>query len=430
MTKRNVSIVVGMAAGSEAKGKLVSILAPKYQVLVRTGSVNAAHTTYVGDKPRAWHLIPCGALHAPGAWLVLGAGAQISVEHLMREIDWLKSADAWVNFTTGRPRLVIDPNATIIEPIDIFAENGWADVCGPQWYAPTTCEFHEGVKAPDGHEKAAKTCEGCNLYPKESLHRALGSTTHGSGYNLIRKLARVAPDGVNAGLLRDKNGNPVPKVKTAMEVPELQEYIRDTAMLLNEWNDAGLKIMLEGTQGSALSMHHSGYWPKSTSRDCNASNWLMEAGLSPATVDKVYGVTRTFPIRVFGNSGPLGTEITWEDVTRHYYDLPSDLSDKDLETWLKDNNKKMICEITTATKRRRRVFMFSESDFLRSMAINRPDELMLSFVDYLSSQDFGKTEWNQLSRTSRDWITSIESKLGVHFKYLSTGPLTEQVVVR
>src|SRR5689334_19002386 len=109
MTKRNVSIVVGMAAGSEAKGKLVAHLAPQFDVLVRTGSVNAAHTTYLGNKPRAWHLIPCGALHAPGAWLVLGAGAQLSIEHLMREIDWLKTDNAWYHPTARVPRLLIDP---------------------------------------------------------------------------------------------------------------------------------------------------------------------------------------------------------------------------------------------------------------------------------------------------------------------------------
>lgn len=427
---KNVSVLVGMAGGSEAKGKLIAHLAPTFDIMVRTGSINAAHTTYHNGKGYPWHLIPCGALQSPNSALVMGPGAQLDEKIMEREIGWLKDNNQFFMPDGKTPRLRIDPHATVIEPIDVFAENGWADVCGPQWFAPTTCEFHEGVKAPNGAAKVAKTCEGCNLYPEASLHKALGSTTHGSGYNLIRKLARIDPDGVHAGLLRDNKGNKVPRAKTAAEVEAFKPYLCDTVEYLNRSNDEGKKILLEGTQGSILSVHH-GYWPKTTSRDTNASNWVMEAGLAPTVVEKVYGVTRTFPIRVFGNSGPFGApEVSWEDVTRHYYDLPADMSDEDLNKWLADNGKELLCEITTATKRRRRVFLFSEYDFKRAVMLNRPDEMMLSFVDYLNYTDFGKSRWEDLSLQARDWIESLESKLGVHFKYLSTGPDNHQTIIR
>jgi adenylosuccinate synthase len=414
-----------MAAGSEAKGKLLGKIADKYDYMVRTGSTNAAHTVYYKGKGYPWHIIPCGALTNQRAKLVLGAGMQLEVSRLWVEIQWLKDNDAWL--VDGKPRLTIDPGATIIDEIDKFAENGWSNVCGPEWFAPTTCKVHEGTVNFGGDAKTAKTCEGCEKYPKDSLHRALGSTTHGCGYNLIRKLARVAPNGVDAGLLRDNHGNPVPRVKTVAEVPELAEFVCDTAMQLNEAVDRNEAILLEGTQGSVLSMHH-GYWPKSTSRDTNASNWVMEAGLSPVTVRRVYGVTRTFPIRVFGNSGPFGApEISWEDVTRQYYGLGTDV---DLDGWLKTNGKELLCEITTATKRRRRVFMFSEKDFKKAQALNRCDEVMLSFVDYLCVDDAGKSRWEDLSRSSRDWIETLEAKIGFKFKYLSTGPDEHEFIVR
>ena len=429
-TNKVVDVLIGMAAGSEAKGKLIGVIANDYDVMVRTGSTNAAHTTYYKGKGYPWHLIPCGALTNQRAWLVLGAGMQLEVDRLFKEISWLQDNNAWLHPETGTPRLLIDPKATIIDPIDLFAENGWQEVCGPQWYAPTTCEFHEGTKSPDGAVKVAKTCEGCSDYPKDSLHRALGSTTHGCGYNLIRKLARVAPDGIHAGLLRDNKGNPVPRVRVATDIPELAPFFCDTEAFLNQQVDLGNLILLEGTQGSVLSMHH-GYWPKSTSRDTNASNWVMEAGLSPVTVRKVFGVTRTFPIRVFGNSGPFGSpEITWEEVTKQYYGLNMQMPDDELNAWLKANGKEMLCEITTATKRRRRVFKFSEVDFKRAYQINRPEEMMLSFVDYLNVNDFGKSRWEDLTAGSQTWITGLEKRIGKKFKYLSTGPDEKHLIIR
>ena len=134
---------------------------------------------------------------------------------------------------------------------------------------------------------------------------------------------------------------------------------------------------------------------------------------------------------MFGNSGPFGSpEITWEQVTKQYYGLDQSTGDAELSQWLKDNGKEMLCEITTATKRRRRVFEFSIPDFRRAYNINRPEEIMLSFVDYLNEQDFGKNDWESLTLTTRQWILSLESKLGVTFKYLSTGPANEHIIVR
>src|SRR5271167_1403595 len=110
-TNRTVTIVVGLQAGSEAKGKLISVIAPEYDALCRSGSINAAHTTYYKGKPYPWHQIPCGALHAPKAKIVLGAGAQISPEYLTKEIQWLKDNDCFLEWDSKKPRLYIDPQA-------------------------------------------------------------------------------------------------------------------------------------------------------------------------------------------------------------------------------------------------------------------------------------------------------------------------------
>ena len=70
--------------------------------------------------------------------------------------------------------------------------------------------------------------------------------------------------------------------------------------------DSGKKVLVEGTQGSGLSVYHSTFYPKATSRDTNAAGFISEVGLSPRLVSEIVLVFRTFPIRVAGvQAGPL-----------------------------------------------------------------------------------------------------------------------------
>lgn len=450
---RTVTVVVGLAAGSEGKGKIVSKLAPEFDdgALVRTGGPNAAHTVIWRDQGYAFHQIPCGALHAPKAKLVFGAGAQIDIEVLNREIEILKKAGVW-----SEDRLIIDPQATIIDQHDKIAENGGQmPLCGDDYHHPRDCSIHNhnseelsdlvelsphqdedgsrfvtpggtefGFRYTDKHAQLANkktgTCLGCPALPAESAWAKIGSTTHGAGANMIRKARRNTKMVLTSGEVVRSMGErrleriDLNEVKLAAHVTELHKYIVDgsTASFLNKMVDDGRKIMVEGTQGAMLSLHHA-YYPYCTSRDTNVSNWLMEAGLSPFVVERVVGVTRTFPIRVAGNSGPMsGKEVTWDEVTE------SAKSDRVIE------------EVTTATKRRRRVFLFGVRDFELALAINRPNCLALTFVDYLSASDYGKSRWNDLSKESKQWIVQLEARTGCFFDFLSTGPNPEHTIAR
>lgn len=512
---RCVDITVGLQAGSEGKGGLVSVIAPDYKALVRTGGPNAAHTVYFNGHKASFHQIPCGALHAPDAKLILGANAQIDIEYLVEEIALLKKHDKWLD-SNGKVRLIIDPQATIIDPIDKIAENGGRmPDCGEIYFHPRDCEIHNtefkdsivddqmivnmiSVERARGKfdscmvTKDAGTCMGCPMLPKDSAWSKLGSTTHGAGANLIRKIARGTKIAVMVGQrpkrksgfwawivewFEDKTAGvkeftqkfyeeiEVEPVRLANDDEFLQQFIGDTVQIMNRMIDDGEAIMLEGTQGAMLSLHHS-YYPKCTSRDTNAANWCSDAGISPLAVRNVFGVARTFPIRVAGASGPLsGTEIDWDEVAEHATEKPikkwrrqlSDIEDilkngtfsasdthteleyagKRVSEWrseAEDLRKKIkeveIVEVTTATKRKRRVFLFGEDDFKKAIDINRPNCLTLTFVDYLNIEDFGKASWDSLSQRTRDWITTLESKMGVFFKYLSTGPKPEHTIIR
>ena len=92
----------------------------------------------------------------------------------------------------------------------------------------------------------------------------------------------------------------------------------DTAGLLLTTleHDPRARIVIEGTQGYALGLH-SGRYPKCTSSNCRAIDFLAMAGISPWAAKsalRVWVALRTHPIRVAGDSGPMLKETTWEEL--------------------------------------------------------------------------------------------------------------------
>lgn len=179
---------------------------------------------------------------------------------------------------------------------------------------------------------------------------AIGSTQKGVGSALSRKIMRTA--------------------KLARDCEELQPFI--VRIDLNSRLAVGCPVLVEVPQGQSLSIN-GGFYPHTTSRDCNVTQAMNDAGIHPRFMGKCVMVMRTYPIRVghsrpdvvnegdFGHSGPVypdQRELTWEMIGR-----PP--------------------EFTTVTKRMRRVFSFSAHQLRESMSVLRPDVVVLTFCDYL-----------------------------------------------
>lgn len=435
MVNRCVDAVIGLQFGSEAKGKMMSVLGDnKYKALVRNGGCNSAHSAYANGKKFLFHLLPCGSITFPDAKLVLGANAQIDLEYLQKEINVLKENNCWLG-TDGKPRLVIDKNAVLVNKVDKIAESGGKlPGCGELYSHPRDCIIH--------NEELHGSCIGCEKLSKDSAWVKLGSTTHGCGALSIRRILRGTKMAALAGQPFYLKKYLMSKLPEEMELDEFvmqviengpvtdwsgfvdstpveyadeneftKPFVTDTVDLLNRMVDNNELIMLEGTQGILLSLYH-GYRGKTTSRDTSVANWCAESGLSPLTVREVYGICRTYPIRVAGDSGHMGEEITWDDVTK-FAESPEP-----------------IIEQTSATRRVRRVARFNDVDFRRALYIVRPTKFMLTFADYLHYSDSGKGKWEDLTEKSRKWITDLESKMNIHFDYISTGPKQEDTIFR
>ncbi len=250
-------------------------------------------------------------------------------------------------FGIGKDRLVIDENAVIISSKDIEAET----------------QIKENISS---------TAQG------------VGVATAGN------ILARLLGD--------DKH-------KAKNFVKELRPFLGSTHNELEKLFNEGKRVLLEGTQGTTLSLQH-GIYPYVTSRDTTASGCLSEAGISPRRVRKIIMVTRTYPIRVGGNSGPfLSNELTMEEISKR--------SGKDLEVLKKT-------EITTTTKKDRRIAEFSWSLFRKSCELNSPTDIALTFTDYISVKNEKARRYHNLTEDTRRFIEEIESCAGVKVSLIGT----------
>jgi adenylosuccinate synthase len=168
------------------------------------------------------------------------------------------------------------------------------------------------------------------------LRERLSSTLCGVGSAVARRALRAS----DVQLASD----------AAMTEPWLRPFIVDVSEEANSAVDRGRKVLLEGTQGSGLSLYHSPHYPKTTSRDTNAASFASEVGLSPRLISEIVLVFRTFPIRVAGSqAGPLLDELTWEQLQ------------------VESNSPFPLHEYTSVTQKLRRIGRFDWESALRAL---------------------------------------------------------------
>lgn len=348
-----VDVLMDLSFGSSAKGHVIEDLLKyrKYTSSIRTGATNAGHSLSYKGKMYSVQTIPCAWVD-PNVKLFLGAGCFIQKSLLEKEIAMINEA---IPEADVRDRLFIDYRATILEDQDVEAEN-------------------DGV----------------------GMNKEMGSTAHGCGAILIRKLWR----GHNHEIphrMADEKEYAVEKGLTVV----------DTIEMLNKEDEV---VLLEGTQGTMLSIHTTPYYPYCTTRECTASGYLSECGFSPFDVRDVIGVIRSFPIRVHGNSGDTsGEELTWGQI--------SEIAGVTITP-----------ERTTVTKLVRRIFTFGDKDFAHAIRINKPTKLALSFADYLAPDIVDQTDQTKIPAESRqklqDFVDMLENKGRAPVFWIGTSPTT------
>ncbi len=226
---------------------------------------------------------------------------------------------------------------------------------------------------------------------EKKLVDTIGSTGQGVGEATARRI-----------LKREKS------TKLAKDVDSLKQLIKPTIEVLEEAYRTGKSILLEGTQGSSLSLYHGAY-PYVTSRDTNVSGCLAEAGIPPRMVRKVILVCRTYPIRVEsplqGSSGPLKSDIEWKVIAERSGIPVEELQKK---------------EKTSTTKKKRRVSEFCWDQFHKSCLLNMPTDIALTFVDYFSVENRECCRFDQLSLETKEFCNELEKVAGCRVSLFSS----------
>jgi len=196
------------------------------------------------------------------------------------------------------------------------------------------------------------------------------------------------------------------------DVSWLGQLITNVSDETNSALDQGKSVLVEGTQGFGLSLYHSDSYPKATSRDTTAAGFLSEVGLSPLLVTEIVLVFRTFPIRVAGEqAGPLKDEISWDIVQKESgYQYP-------------------IQEMTTVSKKLRRVGRFDWDLAARAMLVNRPTKIAVNGLDYLDHNDRKCGSTANLSMSSRQFVEQLYKRLDTEITYVGVGPALEELLV-
>ena len=190
----------------------------------------------------------------------------------------------------------------------------------------------------------------------------------------------------------------------AKDFDTLSPLIADVPEEINSALSANENVLVEGTQGTFLSLWH-GTYPFVTSKDVTASGICADIGLGPTKVDEVIVVFKSYVTRV--GTGPLAKELSLEEA-----------------------EKKNWSEFGTVTGRQRRAADFDFDLARRAIMLNGATQISITKLDVLFTDCAGKTSFDELSEDAKSFIKNIENELNTPVTIIGTGPGIDDVVDR
>jgi adenylosuccinate synthase len=296
------AIIVGMQWGDEGKGKIVDLLCPAFDGVVRyQGGHNAGHTVKFRDRHFALRLIPSGILH-PGKACFMGNGMVIAPDAFLEELGQLAASGVSVD-----DRLFVSNRAHVLLPFHAAVDQAREAAGGSNRIGTTS----RGI-GPAYESKASRYgIRTCDLKAPDLAERL----------HILRRRAdmELAALGTPEAPPAAASGHPAPPGHTresGVEVTvdrchawaeRLAPHLRDTEQLLNSWIDAGKALLFEGAQGTLLDVDH-GTYPYVTSSNSTAGGACTGTGVPPTRIDGAIGVLKAYTTRV--GDGPFVCELT------------------------------------------------------------------------------------------------------------------------
>jgi len=193
-------------------------------------------------------------------------------------------------------------------------------------------------------------------------------------------------------------------LKLAKDIDSLAMYLDDIPNQVNFALDRKENVIVEGTQGTFLSLWH-GTYPFVTSKDVTASAICADVGIGPKSVDEVLLVFKAFVTRV--GEGPLKNEIAPEKAVA--------------KGWQ---------EVGTVTGRQRRAAEFDFDLAKRSIMLNSATQLGITKLDVVFPECAHMQSYADLSSPAKFFIKNIEDQLKVPVTLIGTGPDVYDIIDR
>ena len=193
-------------------------------------------------------------------------------------------------------------------------------------------------------------------------------------------------------------------LKLAREIDVLSLYLEDVSSSVNYALDNKENVIVEGTQGTFLSLYY-GEYQYVTSKDVTASGICSDVGIGPKKVDEVLVVFKSYVTRVGG--GPLQDEISREEAEKR--------------GWL---------EYGSVTGRERRSSPFDMNLAKKAIRLNSATQLAITKLDVIFPETSGIREFNKLSEKAKKFIHNIEAETGVKVILIGTGAELNDIIDR
>ena len=269
------TVVVGSQWGDEGKGKIVDVLGPEADAVVRfNGANNAGHTIVHEGVHYIGHFIPSGALN-PQSLIVLAQGMGIEPRVVWEEIH------SFPERLHIKDRLWISPLAHVITPMHIYDDNRH------EKSGKGVGSTKNGVR-PCYEDRAGR--RGVRLgdvifQPRQAMERLEAQIKH---WNYPEQNASQVFFQLQEQVLRLQDN--------FTNVPELLHTLRAT----------GRNILYEGAQGALLDVDY-GTYPFVTSSHTTAGGVCIGAGVGPKTIDEIVAIVKCVQTRV--GEGPFPSEL-------------------------------------------------------------------------------------------------------------------------
>lgn len=383
--KGKVTVVLDSQAGSCGKGKFIGYLAGKTnpEIAINNFMSNAGHTCVLDNgTPIMTQHLPTSVVSS-NTTLIIGPGAAITPKILFDEI--IKYADL-----IGNRQIIINPRAVAI--------------------------LDKHVKTEQEVLRSGSTFKGCGAAQADKVMRQ--AILFGEWYKeWTHNWAKA--DGIG-----DYDGYTFEQVRHIIRhiiIDDTMDYINDTI-------DVGGNVIIEGSQGCDLDINYGLSYPNTTSRQCHAGQLVADCGISPRLVTDIIMIMRPYPIRISNttnlknddgttlitSSGDYdgSEEITW-DIVKDRCGAPADVQ---------------FGEMTTVTKKMRRVFEPNWDRLEYVTKLNRPTEIALNFAQYIDYNMLGKTDVSDITPKLWEFINIVEKVTGVPVTMIGTGAKDGEII--